>query len=458
MKIRFLGATDTVTGSRFLVGHDRSQVLVDCGLFQGVRAVRERNWEPFPVDPHLIDAVVLTHAHLDHSGYLPALVRDGFQGDIWCTPLTAKLVAILLRDSAYLAMEEARHRNKHKTTRHDPALPIYTADDAEAAIGLLRTHPFGSPWPIADGMTASFTRAGHILGAACVRLESSDGRSVVFTGDVGRPQDPVMFAPEPLPAADHVVTESTYGDRRHPDTDVFADLAAIVTRTVERGGTVLIPSFAVGRAQLLLHVLAVLRARGEIPAVPTYLNSPMAISVTEILLDAIGEHRLDAAACRRISADVTFVRSADQSRALTQQGGPGIVVTASGMMTGGRVLHHLIKLGPDSRNTILLPGYQAVGTRGRAIANGAESVRVFGRDVPIRAEVVEIGALSAHADADELVAWLGGTEAPAMAHVVHGEPEAADVFRRKLRDELGWSVRVARFGETVDVNAREVHA
>ncbi|MFT5223063.1 MAG: metallo-beta-lactamase family protein [Glaciecola sp.] len=451
MRLQFLGATDTVTGSRFLVQDGDRRVLVDCGLFQGLKALRERNWAPFPVDPARIDAVVLTHAHLDHSGYLPALVRDGFRGDIWCTPLTASLVAILLRDSAYLLTEEARHRNKHGTTRHDPALPLYTPDDAEQAIGRLRPHPFGSTWSVTEGMTASFSRAGHILGAACVRVEGADGHSVAFTGDVGRPADPVMMAPEPLPAADHVVTESTYGDRRHADTNVFDDLADVVRRTVDRGGSVLIPSFAVGRAQLLLHLLAVLRQRGDIPAVPTYLNSPMAISVTELMLGAAGEHRLDAVACRALSDHVTFVRSADESRALNQQAGPKIIITASGMMTGGRVLHHLVSMAPDPDNTILLPGYQAVGTRGRSIANGAASVKVFGQYVQINAEVAEIGALSAHADADELVTWLGQTPPPACAHVVHGEPGAADDFRRQLHDRLGWKARVAYFDDRVDV-------
>ncbi len=452
MELRFLGATGTVTGSRFLVDHDGARILVDCGLFQGVKSLRNRNWEDFPVSPSSVDAVVLTHAHLDHSGYLPALVRDGFQGRIWCTPLTASLVGILLRDAAYLAMEEARHHSKHGTSRHDPAKPLYNDEDAEAAIGQLRSHPFGAPVEVADGLSVSFTHAGHILGASCVHVQAADGTSVSFTGDVGRPSDPVMVAPEPLPAADAVVLESTYGDRQHDRREVLVELAEIVNRTVERGGGVLIPSFAVGRAQLVLYLLSVLRQRGDIPELPIYLNSPMSINVTELLLANIGEHRLDPQACQELSANVTLVRTADESRVLTKREGPQIVVTASGMLTGGRVLHHLMAMGPDPSNTILLAGYQATGTRGRLLVDGADRIKVFGQQVPIRAEVAKIGALSAHADADEMIDWLAGTEAPGAAYVVHGEAGAADAMRRRVRDELGWAATVPEFGDVVTVH------
>lgn len=450
MQLTFLGATDTVTGSRFVVRSDGATVLVDCGLFQGVKRLRRRNWAQLGVPPSSIDAVVVTHAHLDHSGWLPRLVRDGFDGPVWCTPLTARLLDILLRDAAYLAEEEARHRNRHRTTRHRPALPLYTGRDAERALAQVRTHPFGDGVEVAGGLTASFSRAGHILGASCVRV-ASDVASVAFTGDVGRPDDPVMLSPAPLPAADAVVTESTYGDRRHPDLDVREVLADVVGRTVARGGQVLVPAFAVGRAQALLHLFAELREDDRVPDVPIHCNSPMAIDVTELLLASIGEHRLDAAACRRLGAGVEYVRSAQGSKRLTALPGPRIVVTASGMLTGGRVLHHLLQVGPDERSTILLPGFQAAGTRGRALAEGAAQVKVFGRQVPIRAEVVQLDALSAHADRDQLVRWLGGTARPRRAYVVHGEPHAADSLRRHLVDELGWDAEVPALGQIVDV-------
>lgn len=453
MQLEFLGATDTVTGSRFLVTEAGSRVLVDCGLFQGVKRLRLRNREPFPVAPSSLEAVVLTHAHLDHSGHLPALVRDGFAGRVWCTPLTAQLTEVLLRDAAYLAEEEARHHNRHGTSRHRPAEPLYTRADAEAAIARLHPLAFDQPAAVTDQFTLRFTRVGHILGAASVHL-ASPSASVAVTGDVGRPDDPVMLPPEPLPAADAIITESTYGDRTHPDVDVGEELAAVVNRTVERGGTVLIPSFAVGRAQALLHLLTVLRTEGRIPDVPVHLNSPMAVDVTELLVEALGEHRLGPGACRALWSGVEVHRSASESKQLTAMDGPRIVITASGMVTGGRVLHHLVQLAPDPGNTILLPGFQAVGTRGRDIQEGAPTVRVFGEPVRIRAEVVTLQALSAHADADQLVAWLGQTPAPTSAHVVHGEPAASDALRRRLRHQLGWSVGVPALGDVVDVRPR----
>ena len=305
---------------------------------------------------------------------------------------------------------------------------------------------------VAPGLRATLTRAGHILGASCVRITSRSG-SVVFTGDVGRPDDPAMLPPDPLPGADVIVTESTYGDRAHPDVDVRELLTGVVGRTVARGGQVLVPAFAVGRAQVLLHLFTELREAGAAPDVPIHCNSPMATGVTELLLGALGEHRLDPAACRRLEHGVDFVRSSQASRQLTQQGGPRIVVTASGMLTGGRVLHHLVRVGPDERSTVLLPGFQAAGTRGRALAEGARTLKVFGEHLPIRAEVVQLDALSAHADADQLLAWLRRTRPPRRAYVVHGEPHAADALRLRLADELEWHVEVPSFGEHVDVLA-----
>ncbi len=442
MRVTFHGAAETVTGSRFLFDTDRSRVLVDCGLFQGLKRLRRQNWEPFAVPPASIDAVVITHAHIDHSGYLPALVRDGFDGPIWCSEGTADLLELLLLDSAHLQEEDASFANRHRSSRHDPALPLYTTADARKALGQLRTVGFHAPTELADGIGATLSRAGHILGSSTVLLEA-DGRSVLVTGDVGRPDDPVMAAPDPPPAADFLVTESTYGDRIHGTGDVAEELAVIVRRTLDRGGTVLIPSFAIGRTQAVLFLLAELRRRGRIPDVPVYLNSPMAISATELFLAHPGEHRLDEAECQLLRENVRFVRTPDESKQLTPRRGPMIVVSASGMATGGRVLHHLRTVAPDHRSSIVFVGFQAAGTRGDSLVRGTDEIKIFGQYVPVRADVHRIDGLSAHADWRELIEWLdSGSLRPERTFVVHGEAASADAFRRRLRDELGWSAEV----------------
>jgi metallo-beta-lactamase family protein len=459
MKLTFWGAAETVTGSRHLIDINGRRVLIDCGLFQGLKRLRELNWARFPVDPSSIDAVVLTHAHIDHSGYLPALTRDGFRGDIWCTPATEALTKILLLDSAHLHEEDARVANRRHSSRHHPALPLYTTEDAERCLLQLRAVPFGERFQPADALTASFSPVGHILGAAAVHVEG-DGTTTTFSGDVGRPDDPIMPPPAPIPSADHIVTESTYGNRSHPDVDPADELAEIVTRTVRRGGTLLIPVFAVGRAQTILHLLSDLRRNGRIPEVPTYLNSPMAVNATELFCRFTAEHRLSVEQCTDMCDDVTFVRTAEESKKLTARRGPAIVLAASGMATGGRVLHHLESLAPERHNTIVFCGFQAAGTRGEALVNGAHTVRVYGGDIPVRAEIARVDSLSAHADADELLAWLASaTSAPADVSVVHGEPVAADVFRRRIHNELGWSARVPAQGESITVHTAEaVHA
>lgn len=451
MRITFWGAAGTVTGSRFVVDAAGARVLVDCGLFQGIKPIRERNWQPFPVAPASLDAVVLTHAHIDHSGYLPALVRDGFRGDIWCTPSTGALCRIMLPDAAHLQEEDARHANLVRSSRHHPALPLYTTADADTALRHLHPQPFNERFSPVPGLEVQFSPVGHILGAACVRL--GDGTtSVTFTGDVGRPVDPVMLPPAPPLPADYLVTESTYGNRRHPAADPSDELADIVNTTLQRGGAVLIPVFAVGRAQTVLHLLSRLRAEGRIPPVPTYLNSPMAVDATELFCAHPGEHRLSEAECKAMCTDVEFVRTAEESKRITPLGGPMIVLSASGMASGGRILHHLERLAPDHRNTILLVGYQAAGTRGEAMLAGADRIKIFGSYVPVRAKVASIDTLSAHADAGELTAWLGSCPTPPRrSSIVHGEPSASDALRRSLRDDLGWVTHVPAHGEAVEL-------
>lgn len=449
--ITFWGAAGTVTGSRYHVRTDRSQILVDCGQFQGDRSLRKRNWEIFPVDPASIDAVILTHAHIDHSGYLPALVRDGFRGPIWCTRATKDLCALLLRDSAMLQEEEAFYANKHKSSRHDPALPLFTIHDAEQAMQLFETRMYDHEFPVTDDITASFNRVGHILGASSVRV--NDGRSsILFSGDVGRPNDPIMRPPSPPESADLLVLESTYGDRLHSPADPSEELAAIANETLGRGGTLLIPSFAVGRSQTILHLLAELRWSGKIPDAPIYLNSPMAIDATELMLEYSSEHRLSDEQCRRISTGVKFTSTVEDSIELTRTSGPMIVLSASGMATGGRVLHHLRQLLPQPENTVVFVGHQAAGTRGQLLVNGAPSVRIFGDFVDVKCSVRHIESLSAHADRNELIDWISQiSQPPKLVGIVHGEPPAAESMCNEIETRLGWKVDIAAHGEQMTV-------
>jgi metallo-beta-lactamase family protein len=388
-QLQFLGAADTVTGSRSLIETASARVLVDCGLFQGYKVLRERNRAPFPVAPGTLDAVVLTHAHLDHSGYLPALVRDGFVGRVYATRGTTELCGILLPDSGRLLEEEADWARRKGSSRHADPRPLYREADALAALRAFHPVPLGTPFEPAPGVTARLASAGHITGAAQVTIELPE-TVVHFSGDLGRLSDPLMRAPEPPPAADILVVESTYGDRRHPGTDPAAELGATIRRVVGRGGVVVIPAFAVGRAESVLLQLSRLRDRGEIPDVPVYLNSPMAVAATELAGRHPEERRLSAEEAARVAALATPVRSVEESKALNARSGPMIIVAASGMITGGRVLHHVARFGSDPRNAILLSGFQAGGTRGADLAAGARTLRIFGRDVPIAAEVVQV--------------------------------------------------------------------
>ncbi len=438
-----LGGAGTVTGSKHLLQSDGQSLLVDCGLFQGIKNLREANWRPLPVNAHSIDAVVLTHAHLDHTGYLPRLVRDGFAGRIHCTPATRDVAEIILRDSAHLQERDADYANQKQTTKHRPALPLYDTDDVEATLPRFVTHPPHEPFSPLPGVEVVFRGAGHILGAATATVDWA-GRTVAFSGDLGRYDDPLMFDPEPIPRADVLVCESTYGDRLRDPAPPLEALTRIVTDTVGRGGTVLIPAFAVGRTQMLLYYLWQLRRAGAIPAVPVYVDSPMAINAGELLRRYPAEHKLDPGLTDEMFGIATYTRDAESSKALSADTSPKVILSASGMATGGRILHHLAAFAADPRTTIVLAGYQSVGTRGRSLAEGARFLKLYGEWVPINATVEDLHMFSAHADGDELIRWMSGfEEPPGKAFLVHGEPQAAESLRQRMDRELGWAARVS---------------
>jgi metallo-beta-lactamase family protein len=431
---------------------DNRNLLVDCGLFQGLKNLRQRNWEDLPFDIKSIEAVVLTHAHIDHSGFLPVLMKRGYKGPIYCTEATAALCGIMLPDSGHLQEEEARYLIHKSLTKHDPPLPLYTRDDAEATLKLLRPVDFDTDIDLGGGVSFRYTRAGHILGSAWVAF-MKNGFRVVFSGDVGRLEDPVMNPPVPIPHADVLICESTYGDRLHPTDNPMDELAKVIKRTAARGGTVVIPAFAVGRTQALLHLISELKKASAIPNVPVFLNSPMGIDATEIYAQHMGEHKLDAQACREMFAVAEFIRSEEASRALNTNEGPAIILAGSGMATGGRVVHHLRTLLPDPNNTVLLAGFQAPGTRGEALQHHVAEVKIFGEYVPVRAEVVELDSMSAHADYMELIAWLQGIKlAPKRVFLTHGEPAAADAFRKHLERHLGWRPEIPEYKDVVRLN------
>jgi metallo-beta-lactamase family protein len=443
----FLGATGTVTGSKYLLRSSAGSVLVDCGLFQGVKQLRLRNWAPPPVEPASVQAVVLTHAHLDHSGYLPRFIRQGFAGPVHCSAATRDLCGILLPDSGHLQEEEAFYANKRGFSRHKPALPLYTQEEARDSLKRFAPLAFGRETRIAGQLRLTLHPAGHILGASVAELQAG-GVRVVFSGDLGRSNDPLMRPPSRLAEADYLVVESTYGNRRHPADDTEAALAGHLGRALARGGVVIMPAFAVGRAQTLLYYLSRLIAGGAIPRVPVFLNSPMAIDATRLYHEHREEHRLTDEQCEAAHSVARMVHTADESRALNERRGPMIIVSASGMATGGRVLHHLKAFAPDARNLILLPGFQAAGTRGATLAAGASEVKIHGDYVPVRAEVVKLDSMSAHADYAEILDWLRAfRRPPKRTFITHGEPAAADELRRRIEESLGWPVSIPEYGE-----------
>ena len=450
-RLRFLGAAGTVTGSRYLIESTHPPVLVDCGLFQGYKTLRLRNWDRFPVPPSTIGSVVLTHAHIDHSGYLPRLGKLGFRGRIHCTEATAELCRILLPDAGRLQEEEADFANRKGFSKHKPALPLYTEEEAREVLKQLEPHPFERAFSPGSGLEARFLPAGHILGAASVHVTWPRG-SLLFSGDLGRDKDLLMKPPASPPAAHCVVVESTYGNRTHAAGDPLDAIAPAINRAVERGGVVVVPAFAVGRAQALMYAMHLLKSARRIPDVPVYLNSPMASNVTGIFHRHRGEHRLSDEQCDAMCNAARVVNTVEESKALNERKGPMVIISASGMATGGRVLHHLKAFAPDERNLILLAGFQAGGTRGAALAEGAEQIKIHGQYVPVRAEVVHIDMLSAHADHTEVLAWLAKlSPRPAEVFVTHGEPAAADAMRKRIEERLGWRARAPDHNEVVEL-------
>jgi metallo-beta-lactamase family protein len=458
--LAFLGGVRTVTGSRFLLEHGSRRVLVDCGLYQGLKDLRLRNWAAFPVDPGTIDAVVVTHAHLDHVGYLPRLCTAGFRGPVLVTAGTAALAAIVLPDSGHLQEEEAAYANRMGFSKHRPALPLYTEDDAIRALDNLQVADFSDEMALGEDVMVTFGRAGHILGSATVRVQlGDDGPSLVFSGDLGRPSHPLLGPPDPLGDTDWVVVESTYGDRRHDDARVLDDLAGAISRTVARGGSVIIPAFAVDRTEVVLYHLAGLRRAERIPDVPVYVDSPMALDALAVYRDALAAGAPDLRPELVGGADpfadgaVTAVRDVEGSKRLNDGLYPSIIVSASGMATGGRVVHHLFHRLPDPRNCLVLVGFQSEGTRGRLLADGARQVKLLGQYVRVRAEVLHLPAFSVHADAAELIDWLAtAPREPSGVFVVHGEETASLALAERVDEQLGWMASVPHPGERVRID------
>ncbi len=461
--LTFLGATQTVTGSKYLLEAGGERLMIDCGLFQGHKELRLRNWSPFPVDPSSIHWVVLTHAHLDHTGYLPRLVKEGFQGQVWASSATVDLSNLTLMDSGHLQEEDAFYANKKGFSKHKPALPLYTRDDAAKALELFRAVDESKPLELSTHFRLRFIRAGHILGARMVEVtvtEAGKAVKVLFSGDIGRFPQLIIREPDVPGSMDYLVCESTYGDRLHPTDDFQARLAQIVERTAERGGSVIIPSFAIGRTQELLYLFRQMISRNQMHDLPIHVDSPMAIDATDIYREHHEDHNLQTdefeAGGHRLFAqpNVHFDRSVEASKALNECHFPTIIISASGMATGGRVLHHLARCLPDHRNTVLFVGFQAPGTRGQAIQSGAETIKIHGQQIQVRAHVETIENLSAHADYHEIMGWLGKFPSPPRkTFLTHGELHAATALREKIGESLGWAAEVPSYLEKVSLGA-----
>lgn len=453
--ITALGAAGTVTGSKFLLRHRGATVLFDCGMFQGGRDLRQRNWDEFDFDPAGLDAVVISHAHLDHCGLLPRLVREGFRGTVHATSDTSRLMSVVLPDSGRIHEEDARHANRAGYSRHEPALPLYTEDDAWTALDLVRSRTFDQRFTVADGVHVTFSPAGHILGSAVTRIELDDGPTIVFSGDLGRPNHPLLVAPTGAGRCDHLFVESTYGNREHMDEDSPQRLAELITRTVDRGGTVVIPSFAVDRTEVLLYHLRQLHTTGELPDVPIFVDSPMALAALRIYYDAFEQFAADVRPELHDNGELfdlptlQAVHDVEGSKMVSAHRDPAIIIAGAGMATGGRVVHHLKQFLPGPENSVALVGYQSVGTRGRQLLDGAGSVKIHGQYVRVRAEVCDLSGFSVHADASELVDWVGTADGEPAVYAIHGEPDAATALRDTVEARFDLVVAVPAHGERI---------
>lgn len=457
-KITFLGAAGTVTGSRFLLQLQRKNYLIDCGLFQGGRKMKAKNWQAFPFKPDHIDAVLLTHAHIDHVGYLPRLVAQGFRGPVLATEATCALLKLLLPDAAYLQEQEAAYANKKGYSRHSPALPLFTSKDAEAALNLLQPVAFHDPRSL-DSLTATWKPSGHILGAGILEARIENGgspRGIVFSGDLGRYQSEIMQPPSAITEADVLLIESTYGNRSHEDESIEDKLSEYLQKVSAARGVLLIPAFAVGRTQQILYWIRRLQDRGLAPGLPVFIDSPMAVEASHIYCRYGDDHNLDVNLlmdehqCPLRCRDTHFITAVADSKELNTRPGPAVIISASGMCTGGRILHHLKWRLPDPKNMVLFIGYQASGTRGRRLLDGVDRIRIHGQDVPVRAKIAKLDALSAHADKDELVKWAAGiADEPSQVFIVHGESNASRALQKDLREKLGWRARIPGENETV---------
>jgi metallo-beta-lactamase family protein len=451
--LRFLGAAGMVTGSKHLLTHQGRRILVDCGLFQGGQEERQLNWQRLAVPPESLEAVILTHAHNDHVGWLPRLVQQGFDGPVYCTRATAEIARLVLLDSAHLQEKDAEYANRKGFTRHKPALPLFTTEDAEAALRLLQPRDYDAPFPVANA-SVTYIRAGHIVGSAFARAELEGGPLVLFGGDLGRYGQTIIPDPTPVAAADYLLVESTYGGRSHGPGDPKAELAHVVNEMAERGGHLVIPAFAIGRTQELLYLLRELEDEGTIRSHPVYIDSPMAIEAGTIAAASHTDHDAEmelaeVAGGKPLAPDrVKIARTTEESKAINNAREPSIIISSSGMLTGGRILHHLRVRLPDRRNTILFVGYQPEGGRGRRLQDGADEMKIHGQFVPVRARIATISGLSAHADHGEIMRWLGGFQQPARrTFIVHGDPPASRALQQALRSDLGWDAVTPSLGE-----------
>lgn len=461
--LQFMGAVETVTGSRHFLETRGKQLLIDCGLFQGRKENRLKNWDPFPIAPDSIDAVILTHAHIDHIGYLPRLVKDGYRGPIYATHPTVELADTLLRDTAKLQQEEAKWANKRGFSKHHPALPLYTEQDAERVLERLQGVSYGEAFTPVEGVRAKYRDMGHILGSAYLDLKTTDRedaqRKIVFSGDIGRPVDTILRPPSQPYNVDYLVMESTYGDRLHKPTDVRQQLANAINDSVERGGALMIPAFAVGRSQSLLYLLREMETENEIPTLPIFLDSPMALKALEAHQNHLRDLNLTCRAKSLAGTDIfsprklKLISHVNQSKALNALEGPAIIIAGSGMATGGRILHHMKQRLPDPSNTVLFVGYQAEGTRGRDLVEGKESIRMFGADIPVRAHIVSVDGFSGHADYNEMLAWLMAFNKPIKkAFLVHGEPDASEALGKRIQSEYGWNPILPKIGQRFEID------